>query len=378
MRVITGITPERLRQIDPEGVRAYLVYLGWKLLEYPDKRVWVYAPPNDIESSLPVPATRSLNDYVALIDRVVATLASVEECAYEDVLQLLCNHSILKLRAVDQQTTVRGTLPLLSAELLIKKAQDLIAYSTCAETGPPQKHYVRSIRKAREHADKYELGQTEPGSFIINIITPIRPITESESMRLTDIEPLEHRVLRRIIHGAEIVQQAERFSDANMIAENFGSGFNANMCDIVADTIEQTSLDALSFCALGIDKAHNVDRLPDVLLTRDCIPQLEKASVILKDAPVDEMVSIVGYITVLRNEDTPEPDKQRHVQITWSGKGINVHLTLTDNDYAIACDSHRDHSHVSVDGILHHEKRKYYLYDYRNFRIYGDSQGSLF
>lgn len=378
MKTLSGIDPERLRQIDPAGISTYLSFLGWQQVDYPDQRVRVYVTPDDTGCTVPVPATRQLKDYVELTDRLLVVLADIEHCAYEDVLQLLCSHSILKLRAADQQATPRGTLPLPSADILIKKAQELITYSTCAETGMPQKHYKKPIRQAREHAEKYELGQTEPGSFIINIITPVRLVIEQDVTRLTDVEPLEHRVLRRIVRGAEIVREAERLSDASLITENYGRGFNANMCDIVADTIEQTGLDELSFSALGVDRPGGDYRQQDILLTKASLPQLEKASVILKDAPVDERVSIVGHVTVLRNEDAPEPGRQRHVQIAWPTKGINVHLILTDEEYVVACDAHRDRRRVLVEGILHHEKRKFYLYDYRHFRIEGADQENLF
>lgn len=378
MKTLSSIAPGRLSLVEPAGMRAYIEHLGWQHIRYPDERVLMYAAPGDAEYTLPVPATRQLKDYVDLVDRVVVVLADIEDRAYEDILQLLCNHAILKMHAIDTKTTPRGTLGLPAADVLVKRAKDLVTYSACAEIAKPQPHYRRPIRAAAQHADRYELGQTEPGSFVLNIITPGIFLTEANDTRLTDIDVLEHRVVRRIIKGAEIVRRAASSSDASAIAEGYGLGFNANMCDIVADTIDEADLDELSFSALGIWDSDREDRLPTVSLTKASVSQLEKASVMLKEAPVDQAVVVTGYVTMLRNEDAVEPDWQRHVQISWLAKSIHVHVMLSEGDYAAACDAHRDGRRVVLEGVLHHEKRKFYLQQYRQFHIEGSEQPNLF
>lgn len=377
MRTQSGIDLGRLDRLDVEAVWAYLLARKWQELDFPDPCLRVFSAPADYGAlTVPVPASRNLPDYASMLDRLIQVLSEVEKTSCEDLYQLLCYREVLKIRAVGP-CTERASIPLSGGDTLIETARGLVMYSACSEISP-QKHYRRALKQARELADSYELGQTEPGSYVMNVLLPVGVPALSEEGRVLDIDPLPRRVLRRIMRGVATVQRAVEDDNAKLIAENYATGFNANMCDLVANAIEQASVESLLFSAVGVQVYDDVECGQPVAVDRRAIPQLEEAAVLLKEAPVEQAVHVTGFVTLLRNQDSPKVEVQRHVMIDWEEKGIAVHLHLSSADYVVACDAHRDHKRVEADGVLFHDRGKFHLHSSLGFRVAGTDNRSLF
>ena len=367
MRTESGIGFERLDLLDADVVSAYLLSRRWTQTRYPGNSVRVFCAPAEIGAGLSVlvPTTRDLRDFRQMLDHLIVVLAEVEERPYEEIYHLLRSLEILKVRA-EAASTTRGTIPLGKGDALFECVRNLITYSACSELAQ-QKYFARSLKPARELADQYELGQTEPGSFVLNIIVPRGDQLRDESGRLLDVQALPHRVVQRILRGTEAIRQAVLHNAPGPIVDAYRVGFNANMCDIVAKAMENAELDALSFTSVGATDDADSRSGVSQTIPREALPQIGEASVILKEAPVQQSVHVIGKIVQLRNLEAGGERDLRQIQVFWAEKGYRVILWLSESDYALACDAHRDHKRVMVDGILYESGRRFYLSDCSGF-----------
>jgi len=74
----------------------------------------------------------------------------------------------------------------------------------------------------------------------------VAPDDEPSLEVVEQIPPFERRVIQRLARGFQNIHEAELADDSSIITSNFASGFNANMCEALADLIEKTT-DRLKF-----------------------------------------------------------------------------------------------------------------------------------
>ena len=85
-------------------------------------------------------------------------------------------------------------------------------------SGPQRMFRAGRNQKAAAYVDKVRLGQTEPGSFVVNMLVPVSPsLTEPEPTQLPLLEPFERRATRMLVSGlrasreaTELVNRGER------------------------------------------------------------------------------------------------------------------------------------------------------------------------
>ena len=101
-----------------------------------------------------------------------------------------------------------GKLPLDYAADCIDGIKNLILYSACA-VQDAKPICLKASNYAKKALSQFELGQTEIGSFVINVDTKVADENDDHVFRLTETPPpLEHKVVERISTALQQIGRA--------------------------------------------------------------------------------------------------------------------------------------------------------------------------
>ena len=108
-----------------------------------------------------------------------------------------------------------GTLPLEDGALLIKSAYEMLLAAACSATLPLAYYRGKRPAKATRYIEKARLGQSERGSYLLTLISPVPP--PEPGLGPETMPPFERQVTMLVSYGlratVEAVEYALRKSD---------------------------------------------------------------------------------------------------------------------------------------------------------------------
>lgn len=163
-----------IKKLSTERISKYLQLNGWKLLGHVcDNKVWQFVTSDETESLL-LPVDNSFMDYDYAMFRVISVMAEHEKVSIESLFSKLINPSsdILKWRIAANDTII-GAIPFISMENNIEFIKDILS-STCLDILSPSQYHAKLYTKdVQNQISNYRFGQTEIGSYILNILCPL-------------------------------------------------------------------------------------------------------------------------------------------------------------------------------------------------------------
>ena len=238
---MNGISQDKaLSKVTPLALRAYLEGRGWRKVEPYGDIGDVYAF-DDASPEIIVPMSSRFADYNVRMGQVVRILASAEDRAQEAVLRdlLLSDFNLLRVRLPDVNDD--GSMPLDTAADVIQHSRDMLLAAACSAINPKHAFKTDKPKKARDYMKTVRLGQTEPGKFAIDILSPspaaLVPETDLESAR----EPFTQTVMDKLVSGLGATRKAVDLaildSSAKAFKDGVQSGVSVNLCDAVRGMI---------------------------------------------------------------------------------------------------------------------------------------------
>src|SRR5207253_123349 len=130
-----------------------------------------------------LPLRRDLGDYTLRMADVIQALAVVEGRPHFEVLNELSGppSDVLRLRVSAPDATL-GNLPLDEGLQLLRGGRDMLLSAACSVIRPQAFHPEMSLKQPNDFIKRCRLGQTERGSFVATIITPVPPSLHQESL----------------------------------------------------------------------------------------------------------------------------------------------------------------------------------------------------
>ncbi len=354
--------PEVLEAVPLRNVLLYLAANGWREVERRPGRftIWEY---KDGQPRVMVPAAQDFADYALRIYAVLEALENVEHRSQpelvKDILALFAD--ILRVRH-QAEGSPDGSIPLRAGVDLIKHAQDLLLAAAAAAVTPRPLFYAKKPEPAEAYLRRARLGQTERGSFVVTIISPMY-VSAPLFGELAVPEPFERQVTRTLMGSvaaaAEAARQSEALEDIGPFRGVVAQGVSANLCDALIALNEETDAVAIDISAKwapGRDLPHPAE--PDnVRIPRKLVPALREASRILKEGAAPEPILLIGAITDLHSEwriqrEGHEAAGMITVVGPAGGRVRRVRLSLPMPDYLRAVEAHRKGDLIRVRGIL--------------------------
>lgn len=351
------------------SVTSYLGGNGWtRRADFPRDDVVVFdGPPDDDGQAIVavLPRDETTSDFRRRLSDLLGTLAVVEGRAVEDVALDMRSPGVDRLLArVVSNTASAGSLPLPFASVLLGSLRDLVMAAACAEEDP-RPYFAKATKVGVEHALSWRMAQTQLGSFVVPIECAVIPPVGQQP--LPGSSPLSRRVTARIMSGLGTLQKAVLDGRPGALADDFRTGLNANMCEaLLALKTPVTDLE-LDVSVHWSKRLAPPAGLPErVRIEARGFELLDATARALRTPSGAVERDFVGEIIRLYRESNG--DRVAVLQFAEDGRRMQADLHLALEDYAIACDAHRDAKQVTVHGRLERvSAKKWHLFGIGDF-----------
>jgi hypothetical protein len=313
---------------------------------------------------------------------VIQSLASVEGRTYVEVLNELSQppSDVLKVGISAPDATL-GNLPLHDGLKLLQGGRDMLLSAACSAVRPQAFHPEMSLKEANEFIENCRLGQTERGSFVATIITPVPPSLRQDNLPGIDPlqeadEPFARRVTTRLMASLKIVDGAVREARLDPILSGVEEGVSANLCDAIMamrPAGDQSRVD------ISMNWSRSRPRVPDrapnkVSFAEEDFLIIQEAGRRLRQPFRPKRQRFVGKIVALQSDIPSLFDDvvgKIIIRTTARDRPARVKVVLNRDDYTRACDAHRDEKPVAITGLIHHDIkiRVYDLSEPEDFQV---------
>ena len=348
---------ESLLAVSPAALSAYARTAGWQRSEPYRTHSDVYV--GDARPDIIVPRTERLGDYASVVATLIDTFA---ETAGQDELSVYralatADRDAVHVRVAESED---GSVTLEDGVDLVRGARDLVLAAACSLREPQPVYRAGANRDAVDLLKRMRLGQTEQGSFVVTLLTPVVP----PNMSLLDPDdlhaPIERRMTLRLIEALRAARQAtEQAAAAEGIAfeDAMEHGVSANLCEALVRIIEPfPTLD------VGVSWARTRPVTParTVRFGRADATLLREAARSFRERAPRPDVQLHGFVRRLARREADE-DGTIRLATDVDGQQQSVTAVLEQADYERAVQAHKDRAMVVLEGDLERTGQRWRL-----------------
>ena len=356
---------DALNQVSPLALSAYARAAGWIREELYGDHSDVYV--REEAPEIVIPRTDRLGDYASVVSRLIEIFA---EAAETDALSLYrdlvtADRDVVRVRAAPEGAN--GSVTLDDGVSLITGARDMVLAAACSLREPRRVYRAGANRDAGDYVRQVHLGQTEQGSYVVTLLTPVVPPPMGQAAlfdsAVDDDAPIERRMTQRLIEALTATREAtERTSagDAEAFSKTVERGASANLCDALAALIEPFG---------GIDVGLTWARTWPAETARETVlfgasdaPILREASRRFQAWEPRPDVSLIGRIQRLKRDDS-ETGGTITLRTYVDERAVSVAADLDRHDYDRAIQAHKNDVMVVMTGDLERFGRRWRLRD---------------
>jgi|SRR5579883_192053 len=334
------------RQVPPRALTGYARGLGWQQLpngRRPD--VVVFHRPDSRLHQVIIPTDPTLADFGEAVADAVQRLAEFERRPAREVLEhlLLPAADVLRFREVSPDAEA-GNLPFEHAVRMINGTRRLLLSVAHSVLAPQSYHPRLSRSEAEEFVNRCRLGQTERGSFVLNVACPLELQLALPGMV---VEPFARRVTNLLIRSLEALTRAADTARANdLLDQTQNPGISANLCESLLLLRPNGDRASLTVSAVWSRALLPESREPvrQVQLPQAVFEVAEAIAPRLRTAPTPRPSRFLGFVDALSgqpSQDDSRPSGEVDFTLLDEEEGeIRVRGTLNVDDYAIAAAAH--------------------------------------
>ena len=331
-----------IERISPEMILNMLNFLGYHRNTFNEGNIhFVQFLSVDEEDSVKVPLLRDDVDYEGNILRLLEYLSSKANTSIESMVLRLLNpaYDVLKWRVSDDEADT-GKISLLKMSDNIEIIKNVLTAS-CLDIFSPNLRYHKKvkIKRVNETLEQYKFGQTEYGSFLVNILCPLGDYNYA----LFDMQemPLLRRVNLHMMDAYYNIQTAIVGNNKNKVDEEVDAGvYSVNLLDAMSDVYE---------FALGRDISFRVDwsesvpfederKNRNITVDTSCIQTVKEIAEKYRPKEVEEVnQTFVGKVEYLGSEAEVEHRmtiKVKAVVLGNENRPIKINTILDYAQYA--------------------------------------------
>jgi len=295
---------------------------------------------------------------------------------------LTTGSDLIRVRAAGRDAE-SGSLPLEQAVAFVERSRDMVLAAACAAITKRPYFATRKPTRATEYLSRVRMGQTERGSYVLTILSPVAPELVAECQLPLDLEmpePYERQVTRTLAEALAAMAQAARqaASSGGLAAfeQAVTQGVSANLCDAVAGLSAVSTADGLDIRIAWSRTRPTASTVPSrIVLGSDSIPLIQEAARLFKDTAPVEDVEIQGFVTRLAR-GPQEPSGEVTLEGFVDGQLRRVAVELGEGVYTQAVQAHEQRQRVACGGDLVKERGGFRLQQPRHFRVVTGEEAS--
>ena len=362
-----------LRAVTPAALSAYARAAGWSAQERYRTHSDVYV--GEDRPEIIIPRTERLGDYASVVAAMIETFAQVadqdELTVYRSLV--IADRDVVRVRAAESND---GSVTLNEGADLIGGARDMLLSVACSLQDPRRVYRAGANHDAVELVKRMRLGQTDQGSFVVTLLTPVvpppMPRLGSDPDDLN--APIERRMTRRLV---EALSAAREMVERTTACEEGGfgelatNGVSANLCEALVRIIEPfPTLD------VGVSWAQTRPMAaPEALVRFGCADAalLREAARSLRERAPRPDVRLHGLVRLLKR-DPADVDGMIRLAADIDGQRQSVVAVLEREDYERAVQAHSDKALVVLAGDLDRVGQRWRLLNPRLENVISDSE----
>ena len=361
-----------LNSLRPVDLIAYLRASGWSRETEIEQKASIWLKLDMLgQPDVVVPLRRDAADFALRISEVLGTLESVEQRSQEDIFKdlLTASSDLVRIRSITGETA-DGTIALDVGVSFVEHAREMIMAAACATVVPRPYWARRKPPKATEFMQTVRMGQTERGSYVLTLHSPVPPTLRTDAPAEAPFErQVTEMLMRSLAAIRESAQQAVDTGDLQPFRTAVHSGVSANLCDALVGLgrISPNNSIEVSVSWSRSRPIHGLNR-STATIPSDFIPVIQEASRLFKEAMPQDDFEILGFVEKLERV-VGAGSGQASVNTLIDEQPRKVSLELGDPDYQVAVQAHRDSRPIYCIGELAREGRSFRLRNPRQFRL---------
>lgn len=373
--IITDV--EALSSISTLSIHAYLKSQSWSKGDDLGERGVIYTSHGGAE--IFAPGSDRLGDYPQSVAAVLEMLSVAEERDELSVFRDLAvaDRDVVRFRALEAFDD--GSVTLNTGVDLVQQSRDAILAAACSAADP--RRFYRSGRnsKANEYLDTVKLGQTEHGSFVVTVHSPVPPNLENGQQSLWPEfyeEPFSRQVTRTFRTAVEAmvtaIAEVSRGGNIEAFERVVAKGVSANLCLAISKFVKDgEGLDVSLTWART--RPSPEPRFRSNFATSDA-DVLSEAAKVLRNKESFRNEVLEGFVVGLNRDVKPQNGRVK-LKAFVDGQVRSVTVELPADLYTKALDAHDAKAEVRLEGDLEFEGQRYYLRSPRNLQIVEVSDG---
>jgi len=373
--------------LQPLDMVSYLHAKGWQETDHVDdySSTWTLPMRGGRGYEILLPLRASFADYAARMADALHVLAVAEDRSELDIIADLFATSadFVKIRSFVSGAE-DGTIPLTAGVELVENASNLFTFAACAAVERRAIYSNRRPQEVMDYVRGLRLGQTERGSYIVTIASPVPPYlspTESGMLFESKPAPFPRRVVLTLARSLRAMHAAAQRSavtrDMEPWAAAVDNGISSNLCDAVVKLTGQGSHGNTEVNFVW-SLHHPLEEAPPsrVSFTPDTIGYIAEASTWLRrnnpiiDTEIQGPVIELARSPMIRDDD--DNATSAVVLTIIDDKTRRVTLDLTDQSRDIAIRAFREKLSIKCSGTLVRSGRSYTLRSASELTIIDD------
>ena len=290
--------------ITVQKLEKVLSFFNWKELNpLMNGKVRQFVSPDNEYLAL-IPLTNDFSDYYRVMSETLKSIASFEKRSIESLINRVINPSydILKWRIANNYTS-GGKIPFFSMTDTIEKIKDVLA-TACLDTLNPSKYHSKIYTNdVNRNISEYSFGQTEIGSYILNILCPLGSYQYALFDPLEQELPLNRKINMRLLSSIDNIQEELKNNNNSKVDEEVDQGlYSVNFLDSLVDIYDETKETEMNIIIDWCKDVRFADNFP-------------LSSVKLEPVFMEK----INFIA-----DKYRPKKEENIQKTYYGKIDNI------------------------------------------------------
>lgn len=354
-------------------VEAYLVSKAW-FMDGGVSSVGTLWHRQDNESAeVVLPKHPGIRDFHKRFNEALTALSEFEGRSVAEVVAdvVRMSSNLITVRVIGADTA-DGTIPINDGVLLFSKAKDLLYAAALSMYSKRKQFSGQPPKEAKAYVDSLLLGQTDIGSYVVNVIAPLPPPRPAQAAGAGPEVPVAEAVTLNLVHGLEAISKATtEFADSRSLKVFDAAverGVSANMCDaLVGFSGTERNRDfeirvsgAAGPMFEGETKVFNFDA--------DAVAAVQKASDYYKGDYTLDHRNIWGFVKKL---DRPKGEEVGTITVEAAVDGVerSIKIMLNPDEYHQAVLAHDTKVIVACSGNIHIKNRRATLLNPTGFRI---------
>jgi hypothetical protein len=359
----------RLSHID---IKAYLFAQHWSEEGSLSNKATIFSKADSTgrDWEILLPMRQNLADYAERMEEVISALAIVEQRSELAIIRDLQESGVDVIR-ISSPHEDNGSISITEGVLLHEQAQNMLLSAACSAIAPRAAYHARKMTEAVQYIEDVRLGQTEIGSYVITIQSPVTPtLRRGHQASLFQDEPFPRKVTIKLAEAWKALRDAvvdvAKTDDFAAFESRIPMGVNANLCEAVALLAHHCKgvHFGLSWARVRKAPAENVTQF----FTQDEARFIEEAAREFQRNQPRLDTSIQCFVT---NLDRPLEafNGKATLLVTIDGKSKKIKAEFDQNAYELVIRAFQDKVVIALDGDIYANGSRFELKNPRNIQI---------